>query len=129
MTRVWVRLTKAFLALSLGITLAKLSTDRGGGQYLLTLIGYVVATTIAPYWLSLKAMPRLTARWADAVGIGACVFGVIDVVLRIRGFFFPTESLNGGLAFWLPISSLVAIPFAAVIAHTFITAAAGQPQK
>src|SRR5436190_22289104 len=103
MTRIWARLTRVFMALSLVITLVKLSTDRGGGQYLLTLIGFVVATTVAPYWISLKTMPRLTARWAVAVGVGACVFGVVDVVLRTRGFFFPTDSLDGRLAFWLPI--------------------------
>jgi hypothetical protein len=129
MTRTWVTLTKAFMAVSLGITLAKLATDRGGGQFLLTLIAFVLASTIAPYWISLKTMPRLTPRWATALGISVCVFGVIDVVLRMRGFFFPTDALDGRLAFWLPIYSIAAIPLTAVIAHTFITAIAGERAK
>ena len=121
-----VRFAQAFMGLSLAITLAKLSTDRGGGQFLLTLIGFVILSTLAPYWLSQMAMRRLTPRWAAAVGIALVVFGSTDVALRMRGFFFPSETLDGRLAFWLPIYSLAAIPLTAHIAHTFLTALAGK---
>ena len=119
-------LARALMWVSLAVTLAKLSTDRGGGQYLFTLIAFVILSTLAPYWLSMRAMERVTQRrWALAIGAACCVFGLTDVTMRTIGFFFPTGRLDVRLAFWLPISSLVVIPFAALIAHTFIVAFGG----
>jgi len=112
---------------SLAVTVARLSTDRGGGQYLFTLIAFVIVSTIAPYWLSMRAMERVTQpRWTLAIGAAACVFGLADVTMRTIGFFFPTDRLDVRLAFWLPLSSLVAIPFITVIAHTFLVAIRGE---
>ena len=111
--------------ISLAITLARLSTDRGGGDYLFTLIGFVVLSTLAPYWLSMRAMDRVTPRWALAIGAAVCLFGIGDITLRTIGFFFPTFSIDARLAFWLPIASIIAIPFTALIAHTFLVAFGG----
>jgi len=65
-------------------------------------------------------------RWSRASGAAACVFGLADVTMRTIGFFFPTDRLDVRLAFWLPLSSLVAIPFITVIAHTFLVAIRGE---
>ena len=117
------RIIRVLMWASLAVTLARLSTDRGGGQYLVTLIAFVIASTIAPYWLSMRVMERVTRhRWVLAIGAAACVFGLADVTMRTIGFFFPTDRLDVRLAFWLPISSLAVIPFTALIAHTFIVA-------
>jgi hypothetical protein len=122
MTNRLVLLTRVLMVASLAVTVAKLTTDRGGGQYLLTLIAFVLLSTAAPYWLARKTMERVSARWALAVGAAICLFGIADITLRTKGFFFPTDAVDGAMAFWLPLYSVIAIPLATVIVHTFLTA-------
>ncbi len=115
---------QAFLTLSFTITLVKLSGDSGGGNYFFTLLWLVLMGTAGPYLLAMALMRRVTPPWATAIGIGAAVFGAIDVAIRMQAFFFPTERSGGGMALWLPIYSLGLIPLFAIIAHTMLGVAA-----
>ena len=62
----------------------------------------------------------LELRVAVAIGIGACVFGAIDVAVRFQAFFFPTGSLNAGLALRLPLYAVGAIPLFSLVARTLL---------
>ena len=59
-----LRFVQAFLTLSVGVTIARLTTDTGGGDYFFTLIFLVVMGAAAPYWLAMKVMRRTPPRWA-----------------------------------------------------------------
>jgi hypothetical protein len=120
-----VGFVQAFLTLSLVITLARLSTDTGGGDYFFTLIAVVVAGSAAPYFLALKAMARLKPRRAWATGVATTIFGVLDTSVRTQAFFFPTERSGGGMALWLPLYAILLIPLLSVIVHTGAQVAGG----
>ncbi len=115
------RFIEALFVLSLGVTVVKLSGDRGGGDAFFTLLALVLCGTIAPYWLGLRAMSRWPG-WAVAIGVGTTLFGAVDVAIRMQAFYFPTIRSDGAMALWLPLASLGLIPGAAVIAHTIVGA-------
>jgi hypothetical protein len=117
MTRVRVFI-EGFAALSLVVTLSRLSTDTGGGDYFFTLLGVVLLGSVLPYLVALAVMSRLQPAWSAAVGLAAVVFGALDGVMRVQAFFFPTERSGGGMALWLPLSSFVIIPALAGILRT-----------
>ena len=112
-------LTGILIALSCGVTAVKLSTE-SGGQWLFTMIGLVLFGAAAPYLAARAVMRRVQPAWALATGWAAVIFGVADVAIRTWAFYVPNASLGGGVAFWLPISAVAAIPFMAVVAHTFL---------
>jgi len=123
-----VRFVQAVLTLSVGITLAKLSGDRGGGNYLFTLIAMVLLGAAAPYLIAMATMRRVAEPWGLAIGLATILFGVADNAVRTQAFFFPTERSGGGMALWLPIYSLGLIPLFAVILHTAIGVIARESQ-
>ncbi len=110
-----VRFLQAFLTLSFGITLVKLSGDSGGGDYFFTLLWLVLVATAAPYLLAMATMRRVGERWGLAIGIATLIFGFADAAVRMQAFFFPTDRSGGGMAFWLPIYSLGIIPLAVTL--------------
>jgi hypothetical protein len=124
MTARLTRLAQALMLLSLLVTAAKLSTERAG-DYLFTMIGLVLLGTAAPYLMALAVARRTRERWALAITIAVCVLGVVDVAWRVQAFFFPTDTSHASMGLWLPLSSVWAIPLAAVIAHTFLNAFSG----
>ena len=111
------RLAIALMWLSVIVTAVKLSGETTG-DWLFTLIGLILLGTAAPYLISLAVMRRVPARWGLALGSAVCVLGGVDVAWRLQAFFYPTESSNAAMGFWLPVSSVWAIPCATVIAHT-----------
>jgi len=117
MTRARV-FVEAFAGLSLLVTLSRLLTDTGGGDYFFTLLGAVLLGSILPYLVALGVMYRVQPSWGVAVGLAAVGFGVLDAVVRVQAFYFPTEASGGGMALWLPLSSLVIIPVLAAIVRT-----------
>ena len=106
--------------LSLGLTAGALLNERGGGRWMFTLIGLVLFGAAAPYLAAGAAVRRLPARWAVAVGVAVCVFGVADAAMRTQAFYFPESDSDGAMALWLPIASLAAIPLTALICHPLI---------
>lgn len=112
-----VRFAHGFGFLSLLVTLIALGDDRGGGDYLFTLMALVLWGAAGPYLLALAAVRRLRPAWSHAVAIGTALFGVIDVPVRMQAFYFPTDRSGGAMALWLPVSSLVLIPLFAALAH------------
>jgi len=70
-----VRFVQAVLTLSVGITLAKLSGDRGGGNYLFTLIAMVLLGAAAPYLIAMATMRRVAEPWGLAIGLATILFG------------------------------------------------------
>lgn len=114
-----IRIVTAVMWANVAVTAAELSRERAG-DYMFTMIGLVLILTAAPYLASRAVMRRVGAGWALAIGIGACVFGAIDVAVRFQAFFFPTGSLNAGLALRLPFYAVGAIPLFSVIARTLL---------
>jgi hypothetical protein len=110
---------EAFLTLSVAITLGRLSTDTGGGDYFFTLVALVLAGAAAPYFVALAAIRRLPPQAAKSTAIATVAFGVCDALVRTQAFFFPTERSGGGMALWLPVYGLCVIPLVTVIVHTF----------
>lgn len=108
---------EAFLLLVLGITGLRLLDDRGGGQYFFTLLLLVIVGTVLPYVLTLWALPRVPPRWGTSLGVGASIVGTIDAAVRTQAFYFPTEASGGGMAFWLPLYAIVAIPLVTCVIH------------
>lgn len=121
------RFAQAFLLLSVGTTLARLSTDTGGGDYFFTLIWLVLVGTVAPYLTGFAAARRVSAKWGLAIVTATAIYGAMDASVRMQAFFFPTERSGGGMALWLPISAVGLIPLFGVIAHLVIGAAAREP--
>ena len=115
-----VRFIQSFLTLSLGITLVKLSGDRGGGNYFFTLIWLVMMGAAAPYLIALAAMRRTQLLWGLSIGWATVLFGITDAAVRTQAFFFPTGNSGGSMALWLPILAVGLIPLFAVILHTII---------
>ena len=113
------RAVKAVMWINVAITAAELSRETAG-QYLFTMIAFVLAITAAPYLASAAVMRRVGAGWARAIGSAACVFGLIDATIRVPAFFFPSGALNRELGIWLPIYAMLAIPFLSVLAKTFM---------
>ena len=113
------RAVKAIMWINVAITAAELSRE-SAGQYLFTMIAFVLAITAAPYLAAAAVMRRGGSGWARAIGSAACIFGVIDAAIRIPSFFFPSGALNRGLALWLPIYSMAAIPLFSVLIKTFM---------
>jgi hypothetical protein len=118
------RYLRTLMVLSLAITGVALIGDRGGGRWFFTLLGFTIAINLAPYLLSLAAMRRLPRRWGLALGTAACLFGVADVAVRMQAFNFPTPRSDAGMAFWLPVFSVVAIPLLAGASYLVLAAAA-----
>jgi|CXWL01.1.fsa_nt_gi hypothetical protein len=115
-----VRFIQAFLTLSVGITLVKLSGDSGGGDYFFTLVWLVLMGAAAPYLVAMSTMRRVGERWRLAIGLATILFGAVDAAARTQAFFFPTDRIGGGMALWLPIYAVGLIPLFAVILHTAI---------
>jgi hypothetical protein len=109
---------QGFLTLSLLITLAKLSTDSGGGDYFFTLMGFVIAATLAPYAAAMAVMRRVAPRLARAVGFATILYGTLDGAVRTQAFFFPTDRSGGAMAVWLPVYALALIPLFTSIVYT-----------
>ena len=116
-----LRPIKGLMIASVAITFAQLARETAS-QYFFTLVGLILIGAALPYLLAAAAMRRTPERWALAIGVVTCLFGVIDAGWRVQAFFFPTGGSNRAMAFWLPIYALFAIPFFSVIAHTFLTA-------
>jgi hypothetical protein len=112
---------QAFLTLSVAITLGRLSTDTGGGDYFFTLVALVLAGAAAPYLIALAVIRRLRPLAARSAGMATLVFGIADALVRTQAFFFPSERSGGSMALWLPVYGLCLIPVMAVIVHTFVT--------
>ena len=106
---------------SIAVTFTALAREPGRDN-LFTLIGLVLGAAALPYVLAMAALRRTPERWATAIGIATCLFGVADIAWRVQAFFYPTLTSEGGMAVWLPIYGAAAIPFFAVIVHTFLTA-------
>ncbi|MEQ1759729.1 MAG: hypothetical protein ABL986_15540 [Vicinamibacterales bacterium] len=115
-----LRFVQAFLTLSVGVTIARLTTDTGGGDYFFTLIFLVVMGAAAPYWLAMKVARRTPPRWAASIAWAALAFGAIDCAVRVQAFYFPTEASGGGMALWLPIYAIGLIPLFALIAWVVV---------
>ena len=113
------RAVKAVMWINVAITAAELSRE-SAGQYLFTMIAFVLAITAAPYLAAAAVMRRVGTGWARAIGSAACTFGLIDAAVRIPAFFFPSGALNRGLALWLPIYALAAIPLFSALIKTFM---------
>ncbi len=113
------RLVTVVMWANVAVTAAELANETAG-DWLFTMIGLVLILTAAPYLASRAVMRRAGAGWALAIGIGACVFGAIDVALRFQAFFFPTGAINRGLAIRLPFYALAAIPLFSLIARTLL---------
>lgn len=117
-----IRFVQGFLTLSLLITLAKLSTDSGGGDYFFTLLGLVLAATLLPYAAAMTVMRRATHRLGLAVGLATIMFGMLDSAVRIQAFFFPTDRSGGAMALWLPVYSLALIPLLTSVVYATLGA-------
>jgi hypothetical protein len=111
----------ALIWLNVAITFSELARETAR-NYLFTLIGLILIATALPYVLALTVLPRFRARWATALGIATCVWGLMDAAWRVQAFFYPTLRSGREMGFWLPIYGVLAIPFITVIAHTFLTA-------
>ena len=116
------RFIQAFLILAVGLTATAVVTQGGGGRFALTLAALVLLLAAVPYLAAKAVMRRFPERWAMAVGIATCLFGVSDVFFRMRAFFFPVSPLDGAMAIWIPLYSLAVIPGLAVGAYACIAA-------
>ena len=118
-----LRFLKTLMVLSVALTGWQLLGDRGGGDWFFTLLGLTIALNLAPYLGSIEAMKRLPVRWGLAVGIAACLFGVVDVGWRMQAFNFATSSRDAGIAaFWVPLGGVAAIPLLALLCYPGIAA-------
>lgn len=110
-----IRFAQACMWLSGLITASALVNERGGGQYMFTLMALVLLGAVLPYYAALGAARRLSGRWGTAIASAACAFGALDVLVRMQAFYFPTDRSAGGMALWLPLSSLLVLPILSVL--------------
>ncbi|MGE3403712.1 MAG: hypothetical protein AB7K63_14045 [Vicinamibacterales bacterium] len=115
------KLIRALMLASAGITFGQLARETAN-DYFFTLVGLILLAAALPYLLATAAITRTPPRWAKAIAIVTCLWGVADATWRVQAFYFPTPASNRAMAFWLPIYGVCAIAFFSVIAHTFLTA-------